>query len=92
MLLGLLETHMVILPYSSTGLNIYPLLFFVLCCYLLPFVVLIFYLYVLCSSLLIYFVSHYVRALYSTTESWCIPSLHVVFLKCNRPGLQFPPS
>ena len=49
------------------------------------------YLFVLCSSLRNYFLSHFVPALYSTIGSCCIPALLVVLLPCNGAGLWLSP-
>ena len=60
------------------------LLFITICCT-------DFYLFVLYSSLLIYSLSHFVPALYSTIGFWCIPPLHVVLLPYNSTGLRLFP-
>jgi len=60
------------------------LLFITICCT-------DFYLFVLYSSLLIYSLSHFVPALYSTVGSWCILALHVVSLPRNSTGLRLFP-
>jgi len=50
------------------------------------------YSFVLCSSLLNYFLSHFVPAFYSTIGSWCIPALPMLLLPCNNTGLWLSPS
>jgi hypothetical protein len=64
---------------------LFMLLFITICCT-------DFYLFVLCSSLLMYSLSHFVPALYSYIGSWCIPSLHVVLLPCSSTGLRLSSS
>jgi hypothetical protein len=88
MFLGLPALHMVILPLSNIGLRHLPP---PVCCFMLLFTNICctdFYLFVLCSSLLIYFLSHFVPALNSSIGSWFISALHVVFLPCNSTGLR----
>ena len=63
---------------------------YVLTFYLLQFIVLVFILFVLCSGLLIYFISHSFPALYSYIGSWCFLPLRMIFLLCNNTGLWLP--
>ena len=68
--------------------TILPPPLFVLCCYLLQFVALMFtYLF----FVLISFLSHAVPVLYSAVGSWCLLVLHVVFLAWNSTGLLHSP-
>jgi hypothetical protein len=48
-----------------------------------------FYLLVLCYSPLIS-ASHFIAVLFSTTASWCFPSLHMVYLPQVALGYNFP--
>ena len=91
MFLGPLAPHVLILPWSNTGLRHLPLIFFVLFCYLLPFVVLVFthLFFVLVFYLLPLplFPAVYTpfSPVYPGCATWC-------FLPCNSARLRLPPS
>jgi len=82
--------HMVILPWSSTGLWYLPPPLFLF--YVAITTCTDVYLFVLCSSLLNYFLSHFVPALFSTIGSWCILALPLLLLPCNSAGQWLSPS